>query len=310
MSAVTSDLCLPRLLKKAGELVSAQNKVFVSMASRALLFNDGARTAVGALKAELPPCPAELPVLVSAEWQAQGDYKSQFGQDQYIEGQVNKTGARFYLDLGCNDGISASNTFYFARGLGWQGVCVEADPDTFGRIAAASGRTDGVNVAVSDRDGPIEFTRALGDTGGGHSGISKSLDHEKIKRMGGGESTITVDGISVKNLLAKYYPERRVIDYVSMDIEGAELTVLGAWPWTEWCVNTWSIEDNDCEDMVRWPAARHRRRLRGLASVSHRLLCTACSQAELNAILLPQGYELRGRIGVDSAYVRSSACEE
>ena len=260
-----------------------------------------------------PAGAAELPNLVS-NWVARGDYKSQFGQDQYIETQLNTTtGTHFYLDLGCNNGISASNTFYYEMRLGWQGACVEADPETFGRIASASGRRSGVNVAVSDQDGPVNFTRALGDPGGGHNGISDSLDGDKVEKMGGGTATITVDGVSVRSLLAKYYPDQRTIDYVSVDIEGAELTVLRAWPWDEWCVNAFTVEDNACEDMVRrreraplrhTPRAREQPCARGLTNTR-----AARAQAELNEILLPKGYEIRGRIGVDSAYVRTTACK-
>lgn len=227
---------------------SLRERFFFEAADR---FQAARDLAEGFLCTKGPAGSAELPNLVS-NWVAKGDYKSQFGQDQFIATQLNTTtGTHFYLDLGCNNGISASNTFYYEMRLGWQGACVEADPETFGRIASASGRRSGVNVAVSDHDGPVNFTRALGDPGGGHNGISDSLDGDKVEEMGGGTTTITVDGMSVRSLLAKYYPDQRTIDYVSIDIEGAELTVLRAWPWDEWCVNAFTVEDNACKDMVR-----------------------------------------------------------
>ncbi|MGB0823509.1 MAG: hypothetical protein ACPGSK_05200, partial [Alphaproteobacteria bacterium] len=78
-----------------------------------------------------------------------------------------------------------------------------------------------------------------------------------------------------------------VIDYVSLDIEGHEMSVVRAWPWNEWCVNAWTVEDND------WcPEA---------AATSY--------MPELNSTLLPKGYEYRGRLGVDVVYVKSPPCE-
>ena len=33
-----------------------------------------------------------------------------------------------FVDLGCYDGVTYSNTWYFERKLGWSGVCVEPEP--------------------------------------------------------------------------------------------------------------------------------------------------------------------------------------
>ena len=62
-------------------------------------------------------------------------YRSQGGQDRYFDQRVFK-GRRdgVYLDIGCNDGITGSNTYFFDRFLNWTGVCVEADPEMYARI--------------------------------------------------------------------------------------------------------------------------------------------------------------------------------
>jgi hypothetical protein len=56
-----------------------------------------------------------------------------------------------FVDLGCYDGVTYSNTWYFERKLGWSGVCVEPNPTVFPRIASQAGRASGVLAAVSRR---------------------------------------------------------------------------------------------------------------------------------------------------------------
>ena len=53
-----------------------------------------------------------------------------------------------YLDIGCNDGITGSNTYFFRHFLNWTGVCVEADPEMYASIATKALRDDGVHWAV------------------------------------------------------------------------------------------------------------------------------------------------------------------
>ena len=106
-----------------------------------------------------------------------------------------------FVDLGCYDGVTYSNTWYFERKLGWSGVCVEPEPAlplqtlpacspspnptpnpspnpspypkpnpsptpnqnpaVFPRIASQAGRASGVLAAVSDHEGTAQFVAAF-----------------------------------------------------------------------------------------------------------------------------------------------------
>ena len=63
-------------------------------------------------------------------------------------------------DLGCYDGVTYSNTWYFERVLNWTGVCVEPNPEVYPRIASQAGRTSGVQLAVSNKQGWAPFVAA------------------------------------------------------------------------------------------------------------------------------------------------------
>jgi hypothetical protein len=52
-----------------------------------------------------------------------------------------------------------------------------------------------------------------------------------------GITRINVTAISPLELLGRYYAHVPVLDYASVDVEGAELTIMNAWPFERWCVN-------------------------------------------------------------------------
>lgn len=177
-------------------------------------------------------------------------YPSQCGQDMFLDTAVfGGAGGGVYLDIGCNDGRSNSNTWFFNQRRGWRGVCVEADPKMFRRIPIASGRSDAIHAAASARDGTAEFS-VVNVPDGGLSGLSNTLDHARARGFGP-TRRVTVPTLSPRTLLKRHYNATLAIDYVSIDVEGHELEVLRAWPGgalrganAPWCVNVFTIENN------------------------------------------------------------------
>ena len=40
----------------------------------------------------------------------------------------------FFIEAGAHDGVEASNTLYLEKKMGWRGLLVEPNPDTFAGI--------------------------------------------------------------------------------------------------------------------------------------------------------------------------------
>lgn len=138
--------------------------------------------------------------------------------------QVNST--HFFLDIGSgNNGIEGG--FSHTRKLeesGWKGVCVDPVPDrsrsctTLGMAVTAK---RGQDVMVSDCRGQEDIVKISGGT-------------EKCKQ-------VKRNGMSVLDVL-KITKAPHVIDFMNLDTEGAELTVLKAFPFKDFCVRAWSIQ--------------------------------------------------------------------
>ena len=120
-----------------------------------------------------------------------------------------------FVDLGCYDGVTYSNTWYFETKLGWSGVCVEPNPDVFPRIASQAGRASGVLAAVSDHEGTAQFVTAFM-----RSSLNESaVDYTFLAAQGVATNRVLTRLITPARLLADHMPTVRSIDYVNVDVE-------------------------------------------------------------------------------------------
>ena len=170
---------------------------------------------------------------------------SQCGQDAFLDHNyfAGQRGG-VYLDMGCNDGRSNSNTFYFAKYLNWYGKCFEADPSKFQQISRIAGRSDGVHGAISTTDGTADFG-IVNVPDGGLSGLASTLDLARGRSFGRIRA-VSVPTVTPRTILRTYYDKVTTLDYVSLDVEGHELETMRAWPFKhgKWCVSLFSIENN------------------------------------------------------------------
>ena len=211
-------------------------------------------------------------------------YKAEGGQDVFVDRVLFREQRGTFVDLGCNDGIHGSNTYFLAQVRGWRGVCVEADPTNFAAVEPNSGRTDAKHVAVVehlDGTGTVEL-RTNGKSGiDGHRNGLASLARGKGKGKGIWGHIVRVKATTPALLLAETFAINSTIDFVSMDIEGGELAVLRAWPWELYCVNAFSLEN--------WRIPRDLRPVYA-------------------SLVEPHGYAFARRLAQDDLFVRRVRC--
>lgn len=208
-------------------------------------------------------------------------YKSQDGQDKWANDHVFKGRTRgVFADLGCYDGVTYSNTWYFERVLNWTGVCVEPNPEVFPRIASQAGRASGVQLAVSDRQGTAPFVAAYMRS----SLNASAVDYNFLQSQGVAANEVRVALTTPGALLDKHLPGRTsVVDYVNIDVEQQELAILRVWPFGRYCVNLFNIENEPPN---------------GEPSLLPAMI----------ALLKPHGYAHQMRIGVDEVFLRTEPC--
>ena len=154
-------------------------------------------------------------------------YYSQSNQDKWVVEFLRFKKNGYFVELGAYDGIQSSNTYYMEKNLGWEGLCVEANPRVYQSLIK-NRKSKNINVALNDYVGECFF---LGDK-------------------------ITTHGIKVPcNLLSNVLIENNCpnnIDYLSIDIEGYEYIVLKDFDFDRWNIGMMTIEHNlYCDGDVR-----------------------------------------------------------
>jgi FkbM family methyltransferase len=158
---------------------------------------------------------------------------SQAGQDFWVVGECfNGMRDGFFLDIGAHDGVYLSNTFLLESQFAWKGICIEANPETFIRLTKQR-RALCVNLAVDSKKGHIMFNPA---------GVMGGIVAEGFDNEGANEgSLISVETDTLESILNQHNSPR-IIDYLSIDIEGAEERALMDFNFTKYIFRAITIE--------------------------------------------------------------------
>ncbi len=159
---------------------------------------------------------------------------SQAGQDYWVFGEAfNERIGGFFLDIGAHDGITISNTYILEHRYKWSGLCIEANPNTF-RSLKKNRHATCVNACLDSGSGEVEF--ALRGVLGGI--VDSGLDNSESRAEG---TVIKVKTLPLTDVLREHSAPR-TIDYLSIDIEGAEERVLMGFNHEEYRFNCITIE--------------------------------------------------------------------
>ena len=161
-------------------------------------------------------------------------YKGLKQLDRKIETYVNFNNG-FFVELGANDGITQSNTFYFEKNRGWKGVLVEPIPHNY--LICLKNRSTNTkvfcNACVSfeykNKFVEIAFSNLMSAPIGLESDINNPLEHAKLGKqfLSEKEDNFLFGAVAkpLNNILHSANAPKR-IDFLSLDVEGAEIEVL------------------------------------------------------------------------------------
>jgi len=158
-------------------------------------------------------------------------FHSQYKQDKYLENNIFKGYKNgFYVDVGAYDGVSINNTLYFEKNNNWTGINIEPNKKIFDRLVINRPNNINLNYAVCNNDGETEFLCNTGYTEM-ISGIKATFDSRHMKRLENENkkfnSTTEVMKVNTKKL-ETICNENNIthINYLSIDVEGAEFEVI------------------------------------------------------------------------------------
>lgn len=177
-------------------------------------------------------------------------YSSQAGQDWVIDlGMAGAEGGTF-VDVGGYDGVRGSNTLFLEQQRGWTGLLVEPVPAQ--RLRAERARKcPCLPFAVGPENGTAQFI-AVTEGFTQMSGLADSYDPGLLMQVRGDprhkEELVTVETRTLSSILA----DNNLMnpDFISLDIEGGEKSVLRSFPFDRHRVQFWAIENNTTDPEI------------------------------------------------------------
>lgn len=179
-------------------------------------------------------------------------FYSQYKQDEYLETTIFKGYKNgFYVDVGAHDGVSLNNTLYFEKNNNWCGINIEPIKGVFDILVMNRPDDVNINCAVCNRDGEADFYLNEGYTEM-LSGIIENYDARHLERLmnENTEKSATTQIVKVNTKkLETIFDEHAVshINYLSIDVEGAEFEVLKSINFDKVFIDVIGFENNYAE---------------------------------------------------------------
>lgn len=162
---------------------------------------------------------------------------AQNGEDVLLKRVFSGQATGFYIDVGANDPVECSVTKYFYD-RGWRGINCEPSA-VFDRLSKARPRDINLNLALAERD----EMRALHEfpDNPGFSTFDGGLASQ-YRRLGLPERIRLVPTRTLRSVCEEYV--QGPIDFLSVDVEGAEREVLAGGDWQRYRPRVVLVECN------------------------------------------------------------------
>ncbi len=147
-------------------------------------------------------------------------YKSQFGQDVLLDTVfIPNTKNGYFVEVGANDPVYNSNTYFFEKSRGFTGLSVDAI-DFSAKYAEARPNTEFVNAVISNDERIVEFNYVESESG--WEDQMSGINSPKLSGKGFRSNVKRVQAVRLESLLGA----RKEIDFMTVDVEGHEVEVL------------------------------------------------------------------------------------
>jgi len=199
----------------------------------------------------------------------------QFAQPHFLDMVVFKGKVKngFFVEAGADDFESDSNTVYFELKHNWSGILVEPNPTIYpvGLLKRRKAWGAGTCLGLTGRASIEHFAQKAVE-----HGMAGLVPEET-------EESFRVQCFPLYSLILA--TGNRTVNYLSLDIEGAELQVLKSIPWDKVDIEVLTVESNHMGEV--FPG----------------------SQDELREYMKEQGYVLAYTVVIDDVFIRKDLYE-
>ena len=176
-------------------------------------------------------------------------YNSQFGQDKYLEETIFKGYKNgIFIDVGAHDGVTINNTLYFSKYNNWTGINIEPIKIVYDILLINRPNSFNLNCAICNNDGEADFLCNTGYTEM-ISGLKENFDPRHLNRLqyenmmtGSTTKVIKVNTRKISSICDEQNLSH--INYLSIDVEGAEFEVIKSIDFNKVFIDVIGFENN------------------------------------------------------------------
>jgi Methyltransferase FkbM domain len=160
---------------------------------------------------------------------------SQFRQDEIVSRLLSGKRGGYFIDLAANDPVRISNTYALETHFDWSGLCLEPNPVYWSGLSYRKCHVVGAVIGNQRMDEIyFRFPKDKAPQGGI---LGDQFDNKK-DNLNEGHSRYTV---TLLEIFDRFHVPT-VIDYISLDIEGAEEWVMSSFPFSQYRFNVMTVE--------------------------------------------------------------------
>jgi FkbM family methyltransferase len=171
-------------------------------------------------------------------------YHSLKGQDRWLVEEIyNQKEAGFFVDLAAFDGISGNNTYLLEKAFQWRGICIEPSPLSVPYLK--KNRSAIIEPTCIDYTNHIvKFRIDNGWLGGIVADDTQNNTLYRAKEIQKAHETQSILHLKTKTLeqVLDEHKAPPIIDYLSLDAEGAETRILRHFPFNRYTFLAITIE--------------------------------------------------------------------
>lgn len=176
-------------------------------------------------------------------------YYGQYLQDKFLDENIFKdTKCGFFLEMGADNGINHSNTYFFEKNKEWRGVCIEPRETAFKELIQ-NRKCICENICIADKKETKKFLEIDGYAEQ-LSGLQDNFDEKHIERIdndikehdNSSKKIIDIECITLQDIFEKHNVS--TVDYFSLDIEGGEINILKSIDFSKVFIKVISVENN------------------------------------------------------------------
>lgn len=154
---------------------------------------------------------------------------SQEGEDLILRRYFEGKRKGFYIDIGAYHPTQISNTYYFYR-KGWNGINIDANPDSIDIFNRKRTRDINLLRAVGKDGEELSFYRFQNNVSAINT-FEKSMADQMMQEGYSIKDIIPVTTQGLSGILMKHLDPKKKIDFMSVDVEGHELSLLTSNNW-------------------------------------------------------------------------------